>query len=296
MKQFVKRTALSGFAARVIAAVCIAATSPTLALGQVPPPPGPAGPVPPPPPPAAPLPTTGAAASDILQGVNPDVQAAPGAEAAPSSSPAIVNGESGTGERTEGNETRAAAAATPATGAALGQEDAASDSDGDEESDEERAFKASMRSVAREQEERLKLLKASPSLRGSTGLFRLHSASSGPVGTFRFGLLTSYMSSTGFLVPSMRSSGRRRPSAGRRNEPRRGHVQVGATVLPFLEAYLGIHSTATRNSLGKPVLLQTFADTTWGSEGFYAVHAGSSVHCWRRCRALDVERSRWRWH
>lgn len=115
---------------------------------------------------------------------------------------------------------------------------------------------------------RAEQLRNQVSLRGSTGLLRVHSPTSGPVGTFRFGLLTSYMSATGFLCPQCESSSGDDPSQEDEVSRTGVHGQLSVTPLPFLEAYLGIHSTATSNSRGRPTLLQTLADTTWGVKGF----------------------------
>jgi outer membrane protein OmpA-like peptidoglycan-associated protein len=272
MKQFVNRNASPGFAAPVVAAVCIAAFTEALALAQVPPPPGPAGPVPPPPPPAAPMPSTGAASGDILQGVNPDVQ-----------------GEVNVAESVNAPAGEARVAASDRSAATADAAESTADTDAEEAADvdaDAEAAKASARRNNEEQEVRTRQLRNSSSLRGSTGLFRTHSASSGPVGSLRFGLLTSYMSSTGFLCPQCEAVDGGDPA--REDDVSRvgWHVEVGATVLPFLEAYLGVHSTATRNSLGRPVLLQTQADTTWGLKAFMphsadrVYSAGGALELW----------------
>lgn len=280
MKQFVNRTASSGIAVRRIVARFISAPlvcalgislSPAPVSAQVPPPPGPAGPVPLPPPPAAPVPSTGAASGDILQGANPDVQ---GEETNQTSEGAGVGfaGERSSDATIADQEERA------------DQESDASDADAN--SDQARAIKGSMDSAAREHAERLMWLRKPPALRGSTGLLRLHEAGSGPVGTFRFGLLTSYMTASGFLCPQCEAVDGGDPAREDDMSRTAGHVQVSATVLPFLEAYLGIHSTGTYNSRGKPVVLQTFADTTWGLKAFMPYKrdqiytAGGAVELW----------------
>jgi hypothetical protein len=251
----------------------VAAFTPALGLAQVPPPPGAAGPVPPPPPPAAPMPATGAASGDILQGVNPDVQLEANASAA-------------TDSKATSAQSADKAEDVPSE---RGESDASDDvGDSEQETDAEgnTAVTGNSGKLKEEQAIRAKLLHNAPSLRGSTGLFRMHAASSGPVGTFRFGLLTSYMSSTGFLCPQCEAVDGGDPA--REDDVSRvgGHVQIGATVLPFLEAYFGVHSTATHNSRGKPVLLQTLADTTWGLKAFMPYHtdqvytAGGALELW----------------
>lgn len=273
MKQFVKWSAPSGFAPAILAAVFVTAFTPCLGFAQVPPPPGPAGPLPPPPP-AAPAPTTGSAPSDILQGVNPDVQSG-----SPGSDPESRPSDQGASSERDGSPS------------ARVDDDASEDmeadaADADADSDEVRAIKASARRRNAEQAIRSDLLRAAPSWRGSTGVFRLQSASSGPEGSFRFGLLTSYMTSTGFLCPQCEAADGGDPSRDDDVSRVGGHVQIGATVLPFLEAYFGVHSTATHNSLGKPVLLQTLADTTWGLKAFMPYSpdqvytAGGALELW----------------
>lgn len=207
-------------------------------VAQVPPPPGPAAPMPPPPPAAPPL-DTGAASGDNFQGVNPDV-----APAEPPAGAATTEGNvtaAGSGELSVDSGTKPTVdSATERTITELPAEDPARD----------------------------KKLRNHPSLRGSTGLLRVNAADSGPVGSVRFGLLGSYLSTSRFLCPQCEA-----PDGGSGAVPddvtrSTLHVQVGATVLPYLEAYLGVHSTATYNSRGTPTLLQNLGDSTWGIKGF----------------------------
>lgn len=257
----------------------------THAAAQVPPPPGPASPVPPPPPAAPPAPAsgsapnTGAATGDLLTGGNPDVAPAQGSPTGTSSdaavsgslalegqaSPEDVGGSAATGEAADtGAEAEPSSEAARATGA---------DNADVVTTDAEAALRAQM-------------LRNQSSLRGSTGLLRVHSASSGPQGTFRFGLMTSYMSTTGFLCPQCEDREGGDPSIEDDVSRVGVHAQLSATVLPFLEAYLGVHSTATSNSRGEPKLLQTLADSTWGVKGFLPykedrlLSAGGSLELW----------------
>lgn len=236
------------------------------AAAQVPPPPGPASPVPSPPPPAAPLeptPNTGAATDDLLAGGNPDVAAEPSSPtAATEASLALgADGADVDGELSVDGATDEADGADVATTVEAATSDA------------EAALRA-------------RLLRNQSSLRGSTGLLRVHSAGSAPAGTFRFGLLTSYMSSTGFLCPQCEDANGGDPSVEDEMSRVGVHAQLNATVLPFLEAYLGIHSTATSNTRGNPQLLQTLADTTWGVKAFMpyeegrVLSAGGAIELW----------------
>lgn len=137
-----------------------------------------------------------------------------------------------------------------------------------------------------ETKQRLWRLRDHSSIRGSTGILRTQYAGSAPVGTFRFGLLSSYYGGTGYLCPQCEA-----PNGGRadvEDEVSRvgAHVQLSATPLEFLEAYVGIHSTATSNSRGAPELLQVLGDTTWGVKGFMPFEedrvfsAGGGLELW----------------
>lgn len=222
---------------------------------QVPPPPGPAEPLPPPPP-AAPPPAPAAPPSQV----NPDIDQ----QTPPPSSP-----ETPSTTREEvtipGDEV---------------QEQRAQATDPDAISEEELAL------LERQQEERLHQLKAQPSLRGSTGLLHTQYAGSGPVGTFRFAVLGSYMATSEFLCPQCAD-----PAGGPGSTPDEvsrvgAHVQLSATPLDFLEAYFAVHSTATSNDRGDPELLQVLGDTTWGVKGFMprvpnrAFSAGGAAELW----------------
>jgi outer membrane protein OmpA-like peptidoglycan-associated protein len=110
--------------------------------------------------------------------------------------------------------------------------------------------------------------RAQPGLDSGTGIFRTMHAGSGPVGTFRLGFLTSYFSDKAFLCPQC-SDADGGPGSTPDNVRRVGaHVQASATVTSWLEAYLGVHSTATSNTRGDPVLLQVLGDSNWGLKAF----------------------------
>ncbi|HEX7668544.1 MAG TPA: carboxypeptidase-like regulatory domain-containing protein, partial [Polyangiaceae bacterium] len=145
-------------------------------------------------------------------------------------------------------------ATTP--GAAGGGEGAESDSAGSGEPTDAPAY-------------RRESLKEENTLDASTGLLRVQAASTGAPGTFRFSLISSYFSGSGFLCGLCAD-----PNGGRAGEkPDKathigGHVGISATPMSFLEAYLGIHTTASSNTLDKPELLQVLGDTNFGFKAF----------------------------
>ncbi len=174
------------------------------------------------------------------------------------------------------------AAPPPADGDdfASDEQSAASADDPDAISEEE--FEA----LQKKQEERRQQLKTQSSFRASTGMMRTHYAGSGPVGTFRFGVLGSYMGTDEFLCPQCED-----PTGGPGATPddvsRVGaHVLLSATPFDFMEAYFGIHSTATSNTRGDPELLQVLGDTTWGLKAFMprqpdsVFSAGGALEMW----------------
>jgi outer membrane protein OmpA-like peptidoglycan-associated protein len=138
----------------------------------------------------------------------------------------------------------------------------------------------------KDEEERAMRLRSQVGLRGSTGLLRLQGASSAPEGTFRVGYLGSYMTTTGFLCPQCEALDGGDPSVEDDVSRVTANVQLNATVLPYLEAYVAVHSTATSNSRGEPAVLQTLGDTTWGVKGFMpykpgqVLSAGGALELW----------------
>lgn len=109
------------------------------------------------------------------------------------------------------------------------------------------------------------------SLWGATGLLHTVSADSSAPGTFRLGLTSSYYSGSGFLCssanPCLNQSG---VVSGTQDSLDRvgADLTLSATLLPFLEAYAGMHSHATSDNLGQPQLLQVLGDTNLGLKGF----------------------------
>jgi outer membrane protein OmpA-like peptidoglycan-associated protein len=113
------------------------------------------------------------------------------------------------------------------------------------------------------------------SLDAATGLLRVYSADSGAVGTFRFSLLTSYFGGSGFLCPICEVPGGGQSSESDTARHIGGDVGISATPLKFLEAYLGVHTSASSNSLGNPRLLQVLGDTNFGLKAFMPHEADS---------------------
>jgi outer membrane protein OmpA-like peptidoglycan-associated protein len=118
---------------------------------------------------------------------------------------------------------------------------------------------------------RRKTLKIHNSLDGSTGLVRIHEARSGAPNTFRLHFVTSYYSGSGFLCSSVSECpvlpGEADPTE---DDASRSGMEFGLSVtpLPYLEAFAGLHSSATYNDHGTPKLLQALGDGNLGVKGF----------------------------
>jgi outer membrane protein OmpA-like peptidoglycan-associated protein len=107
------------------------------------------------------------------------------------------------------------------------------------------------------------------SLTGATGLLHTISADSSAPGTFRLSILSNYYSGSGFLCPSSASCYKQPSSVTQDSLDRVGaDLTLSATLLPFLEAYAGMHSHATSDNVGSPRLLQVLGDTNLGIKGF----------------------------
>jgi outer membrane protein OmpA-like peptidoglycan-associated protein len=129
-------------------------------------------------------------------------------------------------------------------------------------------------------------LKLQNSVNAATGLYRNYSADSGAVGTFRFSLFTGYFSGTGFLCPTCAAANGGPPTQSDDATHVSGDIGISATPLSFLEAFLGVHTSASSNSLGSPKLLQVLGDTNFGVKA-YMPHetdqiftAGGSAEVW----------------
>ena len=217
-----------------------------------PPPPGPAAPqgypgaVPPPPGAATPAPPAAPSGYGGAPGY-PSPQPQPQPQWGSSPGPGAGAGASANGAFSFGAQ---ASAPTPAFD---GGGEASAESPHDEDADTEH---------------RKKTLALENTLNGSTGLLRNYAADSGAVGTFRFSLLSSFFSGSRFLCPTCAD-----PAGGPATKSDSathvgGHVGISATVLPFLEGYFAVHTTASSNNLGRPRLLQMLGDTTLGVKGF----------------------------
>ena len=145
---------------------------------------------------------------------------------------------------------------------------------------------ASEEPIDTERAYRRESLKLQNSVNAATGLYRMYSADTGAVGTFRFSLFTGYFSGSGFLCPSCAA-----PNAGPPDQKDdvthvSGDIGISATPLSFLEAFLGVHTTATSDSLGTPKLLQVLGDTNFGVKAFMPHEqdqiftAGGSAEAW----------------
>jgi outer membrane protein OmpA-like peptidoglycan-associated protein len=120
-------------------------------------------------------------------------------------------------------------------------------------------------------EYRLRSLTIQNSLQATTGLLHLSEASSGAPGTFRVSFWGSWFNSSGFLcnAESICPSLRGEPETAEDESERVGaHFGISATLLPFLEAFIGLHNTASSDNRGRPQLLQILGDTNLGLKGF----------------------------
>jgi len=114
-------------------------------------------------------------------------------------------------------------------------------------------------------------LQTQNAISGSTGLLHVTEAGSGAPGTFRMSLSGSYFTSSGFLCNSVNvcpTFGSEAAAAADEIDAMGAHLGISATVLPFLEAYLGFHNRAVSNTRSRPQLLQVLGDTNLGVKGF----------------------------
>jgi outer membrane protein OmpA-like peptidoglycan-associated protein len=114
-------------------------------------------------------------------------------------------------------------------------------------------------------------LQVQNSISGSTGLLHTSEAGSGAPGTFRMSLSGSYFTSSGFLCNSVNTCptfGSEAAAAADEIDAMGAHLGLSATILPFLEGYLGFHNRAVSNTRSRPQLLQVLGDTDLGVKGF----------------------------
>jgi outer membrane protein OmpA-like peptidoglycan-associated protein len=103
-------------------------------------------------------------------------------------------------------------------------------------------------------------------------------AGSGAPGTFRFSILGSYFTSSGFLCNADHpcpTFGSELPTTPDDVDGMGMHLGLSATILPFLEGYMGFHNRAISNTRGRPQLLQVLGDTNIGVKGFMPKEPGS---------------------
>jgi outer membrane protein OmpA-like peptidoglycan-associated protein len=198
-------------------------------------------PAPPPPPPAAPP-----AAAPAPVGAAPAPAAAPApVGAAPAPAPAASGSASGAVSLDDGLSSDA--------GLNLGGEDKPA-----EPTDYERRWRKTS-------------LQIQNSISGSTGLLHTSEAGSGAPGTFRMSLSGSYFTSSGFLCNSVNvcpTFGSEAAAAADEIDGMGAHLGISASILPFLEGYLGFHNRAVSNTRSRPQLLQVLGDTDIGVKGF----------------------------
>lgn len=129
-------------------------------------------------------------------------------------------------------------------------------------------------------------LKIQNSSNAATGLLHLYSADSGAPGTFRFSIITSYFAGSGFLCPACADPNGGPATASDEAKRVGGHVGISATPLPYLEAFMGVHASASSNNRETPHLLQALGDTNLGVKGFMPYEedqiftAGGAAELW----------------
>ncbi|MBN2192862.1 MAG: carboxypeptidase regulatory-like domain-containing protein [Polyangiaceae bacterium] len=108
--------------------------------------------------------------------------------------------------------------------------------------------------------------------RGSTGLLRLSEAYSGAPGTFRLSFMGSISQKRGFLCDGTTEGGCDLVDPGNPAEDEMSRIGadigLSLSLAEFLEAYMGMHASATSNNQGRPELLQVLGDSNWGLKGF----------------------------
>jgi outer membrane protein OmpA-like peptidoglycan-associated protein len=140
--------------------------------------------------------------------------------------------------------------------------DAALDLDGAEQKREPTDYERRWRKAS---------LQVQNNIAGSTGLLHTSEAGSGAPGTFRISLQGSYFTSSGFLCNSVNvcpTFGTDAAAAADEIDAMGAHLGLSATILPFLEGYLGFHNRAVSNTRSRPQLLQVLGDTNFGVKGF----------------------------
>lgn len=118
-----------------------------------------------------------------------------------------------------------------------------------------------------DREQREASLRFGNTLSGAVGLLHMQTPFSGAPGTFRASFSLGYYSGTGFLCKSGTDCD---PSRTGQDEAKTASsdIALSATLLPYLEAYVAMHSSATRNSFGHPQLLQVVGDSNFGMKLF----------------------------
>ena len=114
-----------------------------------------------------------------------------------------------------------------------------------------------------------RLLAAENGMNGSTGLLHTMAADSGAAGTFRMSLLGSYYTGSGFLCPLCESiSGKVLPAQKDKVRQVGTRVQLSATPIDFLEAYVSMRFQTTSDDQGDPKSIEIVGDTTLGLKAF----------------------------
>jgi OmpA-OmpF porin, OOP family len=138
---------------------------------------------------------------------------------------------------------------------------------------------------------RTRMLPRYSSLDGSIGLLHTSSAMLGSAGSFRFGLVGEYFSTSDFLRPASLSG---TTFVGGPDDARHvgGTLTLSYSPLDFLEIFSSVRAYANANNRERPSLFQVLGDSTLGVKAAFRVargfYLGGSVAAYLLNRSGDV--------
>ncbi len=117
-------------------------------------------------------------------------------------------------------------------------------------------------------------LRRGSTLDGSTGLLRLRSADSGPVGTFRLAIAGSFYSGSGFLCPPCENPQGAVATHADDANFFATRAQLLVTPLPFLEAHAALRYQTTSDSQPTRRVIPIAGDAVFGAKAFLPAKLG----------------------